>query len=555
MTAQTGRWQARPVEATLVRLVAFAIPFVAGLAASTAFVEMVGRPASLSVWVWRALVIGVATGMALAVDPIARRLLPLAALLRMSLLFPGRAPSRLALGLGSRQNTDLQELLATDLSAHTPDEAAEHVLRLVAALSHHDRITRGHSERVWGYAHLIAAELDLCPDDADRLHWAALLHDVGKLGVAPEILNKRGRLTAAEWSKIKTHPEFGARLVAPLASWLGPWAEAVSQHHERFDGTGYPNQLAGEDISLGGRIVAVIDTYDVITSARSYKRPVSSRQARAELRRCAGTQFDPAIVEAFVNISTGRVRFAAGPLAGVAQLPLISSVTQTGVAVGAATTAAGALPAATAVAMGTLISVAPMASASTPPPPASMKTTPIPLASRPSAPLTTLPTHSSAAPIASYDVASLDHYEAVPTSAPIPPSTTTTSTTVAAANRSILARATDESHLVTTPPAWAPGRQPQRFNTPSPSRTTPVVTPRPHGVAPHGPEHSDHGHGATTPAHPDGSLGPGPGPGAKGSTPPGPGHDGHGPPPGRGRQGPPPGHGNAAVPPTPTGRS
>jgi len=524
MAAQTGRWQARPVEATLVRLVAFAIPFV------------VGRPASLSVWVWRALVIGVATGTALAVDPIARRLLPLAALLRMSLLFPGRAPSRLALGLVSRQNTDLQGLLATDLSEHTPDEAAEHVLRLVAALSRHDRITRGHSERVWGYAHLIAAELELCRDDADRLHWAALLHDVGKLGVAPEILNKRGRLTAAEWTKIKTHPEFGARLVAPLASWLGPWAEAVSQHHERFDGTGYPNQLAGEDISLGGRIVAVIDTYDVITSARSYKRPISSRQARAELLRCAGTQFDPAIVEAFVNISTGRVRFAAGPLAGVAQLPLISSVTQTGVAVGAATTAAGAIPAATAVAIGTLISVAPMASASTPLPPASpTKTTPIPLASHPSAPLTTLPIHSSAAPLVSYDVASFAHYEPVPATRPIPPSTTTTSTTVAAPSRAILASAAGGSHSVTIPPStWAPHRLSQRFKIQSPPPTSPVVTPPPpgpHGAAshgdPHGSDRSDRGQGATTSDHPDGSIGPGQGHGAKGSMPPGPGDDAH----------------------------
>ncbi len=101
----------------------------------------------------------------------------------------------------------------------------------MAALGRHDRITRGHSERVWGYARLIGAELDLSPDDADRLHWAALLHDVGKLGVAPEILNKRGRLTAAEWTKIKTHPEAGAQLIAPLAGWLGPWADAVLQHH------------------------------------------------------------------------------------------------------------------------------------------------------------------------------------------------------------------------------------------------------------------------------------------------------------------------------------
>ena len=103
--------------------------------------------------------------------------------------------------------------------------------------------------------------------------------------------------------------------MAPLASWLGPWADAVSQHHERFDGTGYPCRLAGEDISLGGRIVAVIDTYDVITSARPTSgRLLAPSPSRARpLRR---HPLRPDIVDAFVNISTGRVRFAAGPLAG-----------------------------------------------------------------------------------------------------------------------------------------------------------------------------------------------------------------------------------------------
>jgi hypothetical protein len=359
------RWRSRPLEATLVRIVAFAVPFAAALTASAAFVQLVARPPTLSVWVWRALAVGIATATGLGVDPIARRLLPLAALLQMSLLFPDRAPSRLALGLQSRSTGDLQRLLAADLSNRSAAEAAEHVLSLVAALSRHDRITRGHSERVWGYARLLGTELDLSQDDADRLQWVALLHDVGKLAVAPEILNKRGRLTAAEWAEIRTHPTAGAQLVAPLAEWLGPWADAVAQHHERFDGAGYPNRIEGTDICLGARIVAVIDTYDVITSGRSYKRPVTSRQARAELLRCAGTQFDPEIVDAFVNITTGRIRYAAGPLAGVAQLPLISSVAQTGASVSAAATAA-AIPTATAAAMTGLLAVAPAAAVAAP---------------------------------------------------------------------------------------------------------------------------------------------------------------------------------------------
>jgi hypothetical protein len=361
MTIETARWRARPVAATLVRVVAFAIPFAVGLAASGTFAETVSRPAALSVWVWRALVVGIATAAAVAVDPLARRLLPLAALLQMSLLFPDRAPSRLGLALGVGSASDLTRLLDTDTADHTAAEAATHVLSLVAALGRHDRITRGHSERVWGYARLIGAELDLSPGDADRLQWAALLHDVGKLYVAPEILNKRGKLTAEEWAEIKTHPEAGAELIAPLADWLGPWALAVGQHHERFDGTGYPHGVAGKDISLGGRIVAVIDTYDVITCARSYKRPISSRKARAELVRCAGSHFDPDIVDAFVNISTGRIRFAAGPLAGVAQLPFVTAVAQSGAAVAAIP--AAAIPAATALAVTAIVTAGPVAAA------------------------------------------------------------------------------------------------------------------------------------------------------------------------------------------------
>ncbi len=108
--------------------------------------------------------------------------------------------------------------------------------------------------------------------------------------------------------------------------------------------------------------MAVIDTYDVITCARSYKRPISSRKARAELVRCAGSHFDPDIVDAFVNISTGRVRFAAGPLAGLAQLPFVSAVAQTGVAV-AAITPAAAIPAATALAVGAIVTAGPVAAA------------------------------------------------------------------------------------------------------------------------------------------------------------------------------------------------
>ena len=148
-------------------------------------------------------------------------------------------------------------------------------------------------------------------------------------------------MTEAEFEEIKRHPEHGRELVAPLIDWLGDSARAVWEHHERWDGRGYPHGLAGTDISLAGRIVAVADTYDVITSVRSYKQAIAPADARAELTRCSGTQFDPVVVRAFMNLSLGRLRLAMGPLSWLAQLPLFPQ------ALTAAAT--GAAPAATAM--------------------------------------------------------------------------------------------------------------------------------------------------------------------------------------------------------------
>jgi HD-GYP domain-containing protein (c-di-GMP phosphodiesterase class II) len=199
------------------------------------------------------------------------------------------------------------------LSGDTID-AAEKIVTLAAALSAHDRTTRGHSERVRAVTDLIARELHLSSADRDRLRWSALLHDVGKLAVHPDILNKSADLDDDEWEVIRRHPLEGARLTAPLAGWLGAWSETIAEHHERFDGMGYPKGLRGRDISLGGRIVAVADSYDVMTATRSYKRPLGPESARRELAACAGTQFDPDVVRAFLAVAMLRLRLAA-PLA------------------------------------------------------------------------------------------------------------------------------------------------------------------------------------------------------------------------------------------------
>ena len=272
----------------------------------------------------------VATGSAsmFAVDRVARRLLPLSTLLRMTLVFPDEKPSRFGIALRTGTTKQLEHRLA-DVRRNglgtTERMAAETLLELVAALSEHDRLTRGHGERVRAYSALIGEQLGLDEIEISKLQWAGLIHDIGKLAIPAEILNKPGRLTDEEFDIVKTHPAEGMALVGPLGAWLGDWVLAVGEHHERWDGTGYPNRLAGTEISLAGRIVSVADVFDVITAARSYKQPRSPHAAREELARHAGSQFDPAIVRAFLNVSIGRLRRTMWPLSWAAHVPLLGA--------------------------------------------------------------------------------------------------------------------------------------------------------------------------------------------------------------------------------------
>ena len=161
----------------------------------------------------------------------------------------------------------------------------------------------------------------LSEPDRQRLHWAALVHDVGKMVVRPEVLNKPGRPTDEEWQELRNHPAAAATMVEPLRPWLGEWVDAATQHHERIDGKGYPSGLLGSEITLAGRIVAVADAYDCMTSARSYKKALPAEQARYELTRNSGTQFDPDVVRALLGVSVGRLHLAGGPLSWLAQIP------------------------------------------------------------------------------------------------------------------------------------------------------------------------------------------------------------------------------------------
>ncbi|HEX8692731.1 MAG TPA: HD domain-containing phosphohydrolase [Longimicrobium sp.] len=171
---------------------------------------------------------------------------------------------------------------------------------LAAAIDTRDDYTGGHVERVARYAAATGRELGLPREELHALWVGALLHDVGKIAVSDAILHKPAALTSDEYAEMKRHPELGAR-VMESSSFLRPGLPAVLHHQERWDGSGYPAGLAGEEISLQGRIVAVVDTYDAIMSARPYRGAGTPEEAMAEIKRCSGTQFDPCVVEAFLR--------------------------------------------------------------------------------------------------------------------------------------------------------------------------------------------------------------------------------------------------------------
>ncbi|GHB47620.1 metal-dependent phosphohydrolase [Streptomyces cirratus] len=171
---------------------------------------------------------------------------------------------------------------------------------LVQAVDIKDRYTRGHSERVGQASAMIARELGMADDRMEVVRIAGILHDVGKLGVPTRLLRKDGPLTPEERKVIELHPEYGHEMVRGIG-FLGEARSAILHHHERVDGSGYPYGLAGEQIPVLARVVAVADSFDAMTSTRSYSRARPVPVALAELERCAGAQFDPAMVRALVD--------------------------------------------------------------------------------------------------------------------------------------------------------------------------------------------------------------------------------------------------------------
>lgn len=175
------------------------------------------------------------------------------------------------------------------------------VQALAKAIEVKDPYTRGHSERVTTYALMIAEAMGLDEREKQKLKYAATLHDIGKIGIAGRVLNKPGALTEEEYTHVKTHPILGDSIVEPVEFLQEP-RPIILHHHERYDGKGYPDGLKGEDIPLSARILSVADAFEAMRSDRPYRKALPLEEARRELVRNAGTQFDPRVVEVFLEL-------------------------------------------------------------------------------------------------------------------------------------------------------------------------------------------------------------------------------------------------------------
>jgi putative nucleotidyltransferase with HDIG domain len=175
------------------------------------------------------------------------------------------------------------------------------VVALANAIDMRDTYTSSHSQRIAEWAKDIARLLGCTAQETQAVYWGGLLHDIGKIGIADSILKKPGKLDAAEWEIIRKHTRLGAQLVAPIRK-LTHVAPIIESSHERYDGSGYPCGLKGEEIPLGARIIGVVDSFSAMLDERPYKGPISQAEAIAELRRNSGILFDPQVVNVFLYV-------------------------------------------------------------------------------------------------------------------------------------------------------------------------------------------------------------------------------------------------------------
>lgn len=202
------------------------------------------------------------------------------------------------------ENRDYQEHLEQNVEKQAKkirDSFLNALTALVYALEAKDKYTSGHSQRVAEISVSIAREMGLSRQDIAGIRLAGLIHDIGKIGVRASVLNKPDRLNDDEYQHIKTHPEIGEHILTPVVE-DEQILKAVRHHHERYDGTGYPDGLSGEQIPLGAKILAVADAYDAITSERPYRVAMDAQNAYHEIERYRGSQFDPEVADTFLKI-------------------------------------------------------------------------------------------------------------------------------------------------------------------------------------------------------------------------------------------------------------
>ena len=209
-------------------------------------------------------------------------------------------------GLSQRAHFQVEKdvellLISSPPSFHLMKDEIQEILQLVRSVEEKDEATEGHCHRLERLAVATGERLNLRADQLITLSYAAYLHDVGKVKVPDEILNKPGPLSDEEWVEMRRHPDYGAEMLEDK-EFLRDAARILRAHHERYDGSGYPRGLCGDDIPIEARIIAVVDAYDAMVSDRPYRKALSKETALGELQKNLGSQFDPQVVRAFLLV-------------------------------------------------------------------------------------------------------------------------------------------------------------------------------------------------------------------------------------------------------------